>query len=47
MWEENIKKLKQEQKEISDMLEKENIGAKIIELQKKIQEIREERSVKK
>lgn len=47
MWSEEKKKLKEEQKRISDVHKKEAIGKKIVDLTKKIQEIREERSVKK
>lgn len=46
MWEDEVQKLKQEQKKLSDMNEKERIGNKIVELMKKIQEMKIERSVK-
>ena len=46
MWEDEVQKLKQEQKKLSDMNEKERIGNKILELMKKIQEMKIERSVK-
>ena len=46
MWEDEVQKLKQEQKKLSDMNEKERIGNKIVELMKKIQETKIERSVK-
>ena len=40
-----MKELKKEQKETNDILKKEEIGQKIVELMKKIQEMKIERSV--
>lgn len=45
-WEEELQRLKKEQKQINDINEKTNIGQKIVEIMKKIQEIKKERSVK-
>lgn len=44
-WEEEIKKLKVEMKQTSDIHEKENLAKKIVDFNKKIQEMLEERSV--
>ena len=44
-WEEEIKKLKIEMKQTSDIHEKENLAKKIVDFNKKIQEMLEERSV--
>ena len=46
MWENELKKMKVEQKKMQDINEKERIGMKIVDLMKKIQELRKERSVK-
>ena len=45
-WEEEIRKLKLEMKQTSDIHEKENLAKKIVDFNKKIQEMLEERSVK-
>ena len=44
MWEEEKKELKAKQKETMDINMKEKIGSQIVELTKKIQEIKVERS---
>ena len=46
MWEEELKKIKDEQKKVQDINEKERLGQKIVDLMIKIQEIKKERSVK-
>ena len=46
MWENELKKYKNEQKKIQDINEKEKLGQKIVDLMIKIQEIKKERSVK-
>ena len=46
MWEEELKKMKAEQKRVQDINEKEKLGQKIVDLMIKIQEIKKERSVK-
>ena len=46
MWEEEVKKIKAEQKQVQDINEKEKLGQKIVDLMIKIQEIKKERSVK-
>ena len=46
MWEEELKKIKDEQKKVQDINEKERLGQKIVDLMIKIQEIKRERSVK-
>ena len=45
-WEEEVKEKKMLLKQTIDVNEKEKIGQKIVELMKKIQEIKKERSVK-
>ncbi len=45
-WEDELQKLKLEQKQVSDINEKTNIGQKIVEIMIKIQEIKKERSVR-
>ena len=46
MWENELKKMKVEQRKMQDINEKERIGLKIVELMKNIQELKKERSVK-
>ena len=46
MWEEEVKRNKKALRETLDINEKERIGQKIVDLMKKIQEIKKERSVK-
>ena len=46
MCEEEVKKIKAEQKQVQDINEKEKLGQKIVDLMIKIQEIKKERSVK-
>ena len=45
-WEDELQKLKLEQKQVSDINEKTNIGQKIVEIMIKIQEIKKEKSVR-
>ena len=46
MWENELKKMKVEQRKMQDINEKERIGLKIVELMKNIQELKKKRTVK-